>query len=101
MTISSGRIVAGPTQTRADSRLVVAPLRNNIPPLSATKAVDGTLVIIQQLPRWSGEVIVYHDGANVTTMYVAVEVAPGLLEWKVASPSTGFIDSTTGKPFGL
>lgn len=101
MAINSGRIAAGPTATRAATRVTVAPLRNNIPPWPATELVDGGLVIVEQQPQRQGEVIVYSDGANVTEMYVAVDIGSGVLEWKKAAAITGYIDSTTGKPFGL
>lgn len=101
MAINSGRISAGPTKERAEIKTTRVPLRNDIPPSFSSAMVDGQLVITDQSPKRHGEVLVYHDGANETTMYVAVEVTPGTLEWKAASTSTGFIDSTTGKPFGL
>ena len=101
MAINSGRIVAGPTATRAATRVTVAPLRNNTPPWPATKIVDGGFVVIEQEPKRHGEVIVYSDGANVTTMYIAVDIGSGVLEWKKAAAITGYVDSTTGKPFGL
>lgn len=101
MAINSGRISAGPTKERAGLKTTRVPLTNNIPPSFSSAMVDGQLVITEQSPKRHGEVVVYHDGANVTTMYVAIEVVPGFLEWKEASISMGFIDSTTGKPFGL
>jgi hypothetical protein len=101
MTISSGRIVAGPTQTRADAKESYAKITNYIPPSGGLVLDPDTNVLsfITQNPEREGQVLVY-NAQNETTMYVVVDIN-GTLTWKRCVALTGYIDSTTGKPFGL
>lgn len=101
MAISSSRIVAGATQTRADAKETYARITNTIPPASriTVNPDTGLLVSIDQAPEREGQVLVY-NAQNETTMYVVVDIS-GTLTWKRCVALTGYIDSTTGKPFGL
>lgn len=101
MTISSGRIVAGPTQTRADAKETYATVTSAIPPAPRfTSDPDtGILSAVNQNPEREGQVLIY-NAQNETTMYVVVDIN-GTLTWKRCVALTGYIDSTTGKPFGL
>ena len=101
MTISSGRIVAGPTQTRADVKETYVTITSAIPPAQrVTLNPDtGLGTFTSQNPEREGQVLVY-NAQNETTMYVVVDIG-GTLTWKRCVALTGYIDSTTGKPFGL
>jgi len=101
MTISSGRIVAGPTQTRADAKETYVTITSAIPPAQrVTLNPDtGLPTFTSQNPEREGQVLVY-NAQNETTMYVVVDIN-GTLTWKRCVALTGYIDSTTGKPFGL
>ena len=102
MAINSGRIVAGPTSTKVNVKTNCVEITNQIPPVAKTfvNPDTGLLDYIDQSPEREGQVLVY-NAQNETAMYVVVTNNLGLLEWKRCATITGYIDSTTGKPFGL
>jgi len=101
MAINSGRIVAGPTATRAATKISCVALTNTIPPSSYVRIDPETDFpeIINQDPQREGQMLVY-NAQNDTALYVVVDIS-GTLTWKRCAAITGYIDSTTGKPFGL
>jgi hypothetical protein len=101
MAINSGRIAAGPTNTRTTAKINCVNIASTAPP-GERKYVDpstGNVVTDQQLPQREGQVLVYST-QNDTALYVVVDIS-GTLTWKRCAAITGYIDSTTGKPFGL
>jgi hypothetical protein len=102
MAINSGRIAAGPTSTRVNTRKSFVEFTNNIPP-SATTFVNpdtGALDYVDRPAEREGQLLIYAT-QNETAMYVVITDEAGLLVWKRAAAISGVIDSTTGKPFGL
>ena len=101
MAINSGRIAAGPTKTRAAARISCVSITSTIPPgTRITIDPDTELpVSINQDPLREGQILCYST-QNDTALYVVVDIG-GTLTWKRCAAITGYIDSTTGKPFGL
>jgi len=101
MAINKGRIAAGPTATRAATKISCVALTNTVPPNSYTKLNPETGIpeVANQDPQREGQMLVY-NAQNDTALYVVVDIS-GTLTWKRCAAITGYIDSTTGKPFGL
>jgi len=101
MAINSGRIAAGPTATRSAARINCVKITNTVPPgFYATVNPDtGTPEGVYQTPQREGEMLVYNT-QNETALYVVVDIN-GTLTWVRCAAITGYIDGTTGKPFGL
>jgi len=101
MAINSGRIAAGPTKTRVAAKTNCVSITNTTPPNSYPRVSPetGSLETIDQSPQREGQVLCY-NAQNDTALYVVVDIG-GTLTWKRCAAITGYIDSTTGKPFGL
>ena len=101
MAINSGRIAAGPTTTRTAAKINCVSITNTIPPDSYIRVSPetGLLEAIDQAPQREGQMLCYNT-QNDTALYVVVDVG-GTLTWKRCAAITGYIDSTTGKPFCL
>lgn len=99
MAINSGRIVVGPTTTRAATKIACAQLTNAVPPQGYNKVNPDTNAVefVAQPAEREGQVLVY-SAQNDTALYVVVDIN-GTLTWKRCAAITGYIDSTTGKPF--
>ena len=100
MAINSGRIAAGPTSTRTNTRKNFVEFTNNIPPVGTTfvNPETGALDFIDRPAEREGQLLVY-TAQNETAIYVVITNQVGLLEWKRAAAITGYINSVTGKPF--
>ena len=101
MAINSGRIAAGHTETRASTKINCVHITNTVPPQGYVgKNPDTNLLeFVEQPAEREGQLLVYNV-QNETTLYVVVNIS-GTLTWKKATAITGYIDTTTGKPFGL
>lgn len=76
-----------------------APACLRIVPTSPPNAYIAPSGQIQQPPGYEGELRAVESGTNgVCSLYVVVEIS-GTLTWKMVKPSSGTIDSGTGKPY--
>lgn len=101
MAINSGRIAAGPTTTRADAKINCVKITNTVPPSGYVTINEETGIVeyVDQTPQREGQMLAY-SVQNETALYVVVDIN-GTLTWVRCAAINGYIDSTTGKPFGL
>lgn len=87
--------------TRADLKVVVVRQGNAIPPTSYLGEDEyGTIIRIRQPAERLGQMMVYradNDTTRVVTMYVVVEVSPGVLAWAPVQTGVTRVDSRTGQ----
>lgn len=101
MAINKGRIAAGPTTTRVDAKTNCVKITNTVPPSGYFTINEETGIVeyVDQTPQREGQMLAY-SAQNEVTMYVAVNIS-GTLTWVRCAAIAGYINSTTGKPFGL
>ena len=98
MTINNPIVAAGGTITRARAKTVTGRLSSTVPPNDDPTVVDGALVYVAQTPQREGQALFVLDPAGrVASVYVVIEVQPGVLEWRRTFPSGKTTDPRTGQ----
>ena len=98
MSISKPIIDSGPTQPRAEAKIVVGRISPVAPPASYLMMIDDEVATISNLPEREGQfVFVQKNGALSVSMYIVIQ-GPVELEWKRVYSSGVIQDPRTGKP---
>lgn len=98
MTINNPIVAAGGTITRGRAKVVTGKLSGTIPPNDDPVVVNNVLTYTDQTPQREGQALFVLDSTGrAASVYVVIEVQPGVLEWRRAFPSGVTTDPRTGQ----